>query len=77
MKNVLTTMVAPARRELGCYLYDLLQSSTDPRDFCFVERWENEKALEQHEATEHFRKGLADAADLIEAPAQGGRYTLL
>ena len=77
LKNVLSTLVAPTRRELGCFQYDLLQSPTDPREFCFVERWESEKALSQHVAADYLAKGLAEAAELIEGPPQGHSYVLV
>ena len=77
LKNVLISMVAPTRRELGCYQYDLLQSPTDPRDFCFVERWDGEKALDQHLDTEYVKKGLAAATELIEGPPEGRRYIIV
>ena len=77
LKTVLSTLVAPTRRELGCYQYDLLQSPTDLREFCFVERWESEKALEQHTSSEYLKKALTDAADLIEGPPEDLRYVLV
>jgi quinol monooxygenase YgiN len=77
LKAVLSSLVAPTRRELGCYQYDLLESPTDAQEFCLVERWENEKALEQHTETEHVRKALAEAAPLTEEPPEGRRYILV
>ena len=77
LKNVLIAFVAPTRRELGCYQYDLLQSPTDPREFCFVERWESEKALAQHAASEHLRQGREAAAELIDGPAEARRYNIV
>ena len=50
VKAVLMTLVAPSRREIGCYQYDLLRNPADPREFCFVERWDGEKALDEHAA---------------------------
>ena len=39
LKTVLQALVAPTRRELGCYQYDLLVNPADPRELCFVEKW--------------------------------------
>jgi quinol monooxygenase YgiN len=77
VKSVLTALVAPSRRELGCFKYDLLQSTTDPRDFCFVERWETDRALDQHAASEHVKRAGEQLADLVEAPPDIQRYLLL
>lgn len=77
LKAVLTGLVAPSRREIGCYQYDLLRSPTEPRDFCFVERWENEAALEQHAAMAHVKTAIAQARELVEGPPDIRRYHIL
>jgi len=77
LKNVLSALIAPSRRELGCYLYDLLRNPEDPRDFCFVERWENDKALDQHAASDHLKAGRAQAEDFAEGPPDVRRYHVL
>jgi len=50
---------------------------SDPRDFCFVERWEDDAALDRHLATGHVRTALERSAELIEAPPDVRRYRLL
>jgi len=77
LKGVLLSLVPPTRRELGCYQYDLLVSRTDPRQFCFVERWDDDAALDQHLETEHVKKALVRLQDLVEAPPEIHRYTLV
>jgi len=77
LKGVLTALVAPSRRELACYQFDLLQSTTDPRDFCFVERWESDQALDQHAASEHVTRASAQMADLVDAPPDIRRYRVV
>jgi quinol monooxygenase YgiN len=77
LKAVLTALVPPSRRELQCYQYDLLQSSTDPREFCFVERWDGEAAVDQHGRSEHVTRAGAQMTDLVEAPPDIHRYKLV
>lgn len=77
LRTVLTALIAPSRREIGCYQYDLLRNPADPRDFCFVERWENDGALEQHTATAHVKSAIAQARELVEAPPDIRRYHIL
>lgn len=77
LKTVLTALIAPSRREIGCYQYDLLLNPADPRDFCFVERWESDRALEQHAATTHVTSAIAQARDLVEAPPDIRHYHIL
>ena len=77
LKAVLSALIAPSRREIGCYQYDLLRNPSDPRDFCFVERWEDTEAFEQHSASAHVKTALADAQNLVEAPPDVRRYVIL
>ena len=77
LKAVLVGLIPPSRRELACYQYDLLQSTTDPREFCFVERWDGEAALDQHARSEHVAKAGAQMTDLVEAPPEIRRYRVV
>jgi quinol monooxygenase YgiN len=77
LKAVLIGLVPPSRRELACYQYDLLQSAADPREFCFVEKWDGEPALDQHAKSDHVAKVGAQMADLVEAPPDIRRYRLV
>jgi quinol monooxygenase YgiN len=77
VKAVLMTLVAPSRREIGCYQYDLLRNPTDPRDFCFVERWESDKALEEHAASAHLKTARTQVEGLVEGPPDVRRYRIL
>lgn len=77
LKTVLSSMIAPSRREIACYQYDLLVNPADPRDFCFVERWENDKSLDQHAETEHVKTARQQAETLVEVPPDIRRYRLL
>jgi quinol monooxygenase YgiN len=77
LRTVLTALVPPTRRELGCYQYDLLVEAADPRNFCFVERWDDNEALEQHLQTAHVRGALEQIEGLVEGPPDIRRYTLV
>jgi quinol monooxygenase YgiN len=77
LKTALASLVSASRRELHCYQYDLLQSATDPREFCFVERWENEPSLDQHAASEHVKRAGEQMAELVEAAPDIQRYRLV
>ncbi|MBI4265718.1 MAG: antibiotic biosynthesis monooxygenase [Acidobacteria bacterium] len=77
LKAVLSALIAPTRREIACYQYDLLASPTDPRDFCFVERWDSDRSLDLHLDTDHVRHMLAQVEGLLEAPPDIRRYRIV
>jgi quinol monooxygenase YgiN len=74
LKKVLAAAIAPTRRELGCYQYDVLVGTTEPREYCLIERWEGETSLEQHLNTPHARQMLEDVEDLVSSPPDIRRY---
>jgi len=74
LKSVLNALIAPTRRELGCYQYDLLENQSDPREFTFVERWENEKSANQHGETQHLKHALSQVEGLVDSPPDIRRY---
>jgi quinol monooxygenase YgiN len=77
LKTVLTALIAPSRREIACFQYDLLQSTTDRRDFCFVERWDNDAGLNEHAASAHVKRASEQIADLVETPPDIQRFEQL
>ncbi len=76
LQSVLSAAVAPTRRELGCYQYDLLVNANDPREYCFVERWDDDAALDEHLEMPHVRKMLSEVENLVESPPDIRRYRL-
>src|SRR5215208_987351 len=76
LRSALNAAVAPTRRELGCYQYDLLVGASEPREYCFVERWDDDQALDQHLAMPHIKKMLSDVETLVESPPDIRRYRL-
>jgi quinol monooxygenase YgiN len=74
LKSVLSALIAPSRRELGCFQYDLLENPSDPKDFCFVERWDTEKSVDQHGDSAHVKQALSQVDGLVETPPDVRRY---
>ena len=75
LKSILTALIAPSRREIACYQYDLLQNAADRRDFCFVQRWDTNEALDQHGASEHVARAAEQMSGLLESPPDIRRFT--
>ena len=46
-------LVAASRKERGCIIYDLHQSTEDPTLFMFYENWTSREELERHLETPH------------------------
>jgi quinol monooxygenase YgiN len=54
MKELLTAMVKPSKKEDGCIFYDIFAYENNPRKFMAVESWRDEAALDGHKASEHY-----------------------
>ena len=76
-KKVLLGLIEPTRAEEGCVTYELLQNNADPTDLTFVEEWSGDGALDAHLATPHIQKALEPFGDLLAAPPDIRRYTLI
>jgi quinol monooxygenase YgiN len=55
VRELLSSLVEPTRKELGCITYELLQNTKDATDFTFVEEWESDEALASHLASDHLK----------------------
>ena len=54
MKELLTAMVEPSKKEDGCIFYDIFVYENNPRKFMAVESWRDELALNGHKASPHY-----------------------
>lgn len=52
---VLRSLVNGSRAEVGNRVYDLTEDIADPCHFFVIETWASQQALEEHNATPHFR----------------------
>jgi quinol monooxygenase YgiN len=77
LKQALSMLVAPSRRELSCFQYDLLQGIADSASFCFVERWDSEQGIDNHAASEHVKRATEQIADLVDAPPSIERFRIV
>jgi quinol monooxygenase YgiN len=60
--------VGPTRRERGCRLYSPNKDLQRPARFVFVERWENQEALNEHMKTPHFLNMAHSFETLLQSP---------
>ena len=69
VRELLSGLIEPTRREEGCVAYELLQNRSDPTDFTFVEEWASDAAFDAHFTTLHIQDALPKLQDLAaEAP---------
>ncbi len=54
MKELLTAMVEPSKKEDGCIFYDIFVYANNPRKFMAVESWRDDAALDGHKASAHY-----------------------
>ena len=48
-------MTVKTRQKKGCISYDLASDQSDAQVFYFIEKYQDEKAVEFHRATEYFK----------------------
>lgn len=54
IKEAVMPCIEGTRNEPGNISYDLFQSATDENTLTFVERWENQEAVDNHFTEPHF-----------------------
>ena len=76
-RDLLLSLIEPTRAESGCVTYELMQNTTDPTDFTFVEEWSCNEALDEYLQTEHIQQVVSRADELLAASPDIRRYKLL
>lgn len=66
LKKVLEN-AAHARTEPGCRHFDVLVDPKDPTHAMLYEIYDDEAAFVAHQATDHFKKYVAEAVPLLES----------
>lgn len=77
VREILSALVEPTRREPGCLSYQLLESEADPTDFVFVEQWASAEAEQAHFMTPHVRSALQRLVGLLACEPQINRYRVV
>ncbi|MVX64685.1 antibiotic biosynthesis monooxygenase [Clostridium chromiireducens] len=49
-------LIDKSRQESGCISYSLFQDINDESVFTFIEEWQDQKAIELHNNSEHFKR---------------------
>ncbi|MBA2303540.1 MAG: antibiotic biosynthesis monooxygenase [Acidobacteria bacterium] len=77
VREGLTALLAPTRREPGCVTYQLMQNAQDPSDFTFYEQWTDAAALDAHSQSAHIAAAFSQLGDHLAAPPAVRRYSYI
>lgn len=67
-------LVAETRKEKGCIAYALNQDLKDPTVLTFIERWEDQAAIDAHMKSAHFVRIVPQLGPLTSAPGDMRLY---
>jgi autoinducer 2-degrading protein len=70
LKAIEIDALGSERNERGCVRFNVLQDAQDGDVYYFYEVYEDDRAVEQHEQTEHFAAWLAVRGDALVAPPE-------
>lgn len=65
------------RDEPGCLRFDVLQDNADPDRYFFYEVYRDENAFKAHQASAHYPRWRAAAAEVLAEPTSASRCTTL
>ena len=67
--------ICSIRDEPGCVRFDVLQDNSDPNRFFFYEVYKDENAFKAHQASAHYPRWRAAAAEVLAEPTNAARCT--
>ena len=53
-KNAAKPLIEASQKEAGCIAYDLYEDISNPNILTFVEKWQNQEAIDTHNSSAHF-----------------------
>ncbi|MEG0731089.1 MAG: putative quinol monooxygenase [Vagococcus sp.] len=56
VKPIYTKLIDETRKESGCISYHLHQDLKQPGHFVFIEKWQDEQAIQDHVDSPHFKQ---------------------
>lgn len=59
-------IVLASNLEQGCLVYNLYQEVGDPASFIFYEEYENQEAIDFHNATNHFKTFIGQITEILD-----------
>lgn len=68
--RIAESMAKESRKEAGCLSYELVQEETNDTVFYFVEKYQDEAALQAHRASGHFQTYVPMLGALRTGPSE-------
>ncbi len=75
--KVAAPLIEGSQKEEGCQVYNLHQDIKNPRILTFIELWDDEKAIELHNNSKHYKEIVPLLGPLVEAPSEVNLYKQL
>lgn len=66
----LAALIAPTRRELGCYMYEIHQSQDTPTLFVLHEQWRSKDDFDAHFKMPYLERFVHAAESLLDGPME-------
>ena len=67
-------LIEKSRQEQGCISYGLFQDINNPSIITFIEDWQDQKSIELHRNSEHFKRIVPLFADLRVSKGEVNLY---
>ena len=74
-KQIASELIDKTRQEKGNISYELYQNNKNEQILTFIEEWKNQKALETHMETNHFRTALPKFQKISTVEPEINTYT--
>ena len=75
LRAILSSLVEPTRREMGCISYEMLENRSDSTEFTFVEEWADDATLQAH--LDGLQSSLPKVMDLVAEPPDIRTYSVV
>ena len=62
-------LIEGSRKEEGNIFYTLNRRLDDPQEYCFIECWKDQAAIDAHNASPHFTTLVPEMAKLLSRPS--------
>src|SRR4051812_44729612 len=70
LRQALTDLLEPTRKEEGCLFYDLHVNTNDPSKLLFHESWASQEHHSAHDRTPHIQNLRARMKELCQPPVK-------